>query len=196
MTVLAIHEWKNNAELIADAHALGYIHGAVLDPTYGEGNFWTQYRPSDFTACDLNPKKSPIGHSVDFCNLPWGYRHFTTVVFDPPYKLNGTPDPELDERYGVHQTTRWQDRMALMIDGMIECCRVSDKYVLVKCQDQVCSGEVRWQTDDMTTTAKACGFRKVDRLDFLSYRPQPNGRSQKHARRNSSTLLVFERARA
>lgn len=193
MTVLAITKWADNAEMIEDVATLGYLDGRVLDPTYGEGNFWTRWKPKDLTASDLNPKKSPIGYSVDFTNMPWANRSFDVVVFDPPYKLNGTPDPDRDEKYGVHEYTRWQDRMNLIIDGVVECCRVADKYVLVKCQDQVSSGKIRWQTDDVTTAAKACGFEKVDRLDFLSYRAQPNGRSQKHAHRCSSQLLVFKR---
>lgn len=194
MTVLSIHKWDDNAHMIADVARLGYLNGRVLDPTYGEGNFWSEFRPADLTACDLDPRKSPIGYPVDFRNMPWPSRHFNAVMFDPPYKLNGTPDPELDERYGVHIPTRWQDRMDLILDGVVECCRVAADYALVKCQDQVCSGQVRWQTDDITAVARACGMRKVDRLDLLSYRPQPKGRSQKHARRNSSTLLVFGRA--
>lgn len=193
MTVLAIDTWKNNAELIADVATLGYLNGRVLDPTYGEGNFWTAWRPTELTACDLVPHKSPIGYPIDFRNMPWPSRHFNAVMFDPPYKLNGTPDEKLDERYGVHIPTRWQDRMTLILDGVVECCRLAEDYCLVKCQDQVCSGQVRWQTDDITEVAKVCGMRKVDRLDFLSYREQPKNRRQVHARRNCSTLLVFAR---
>lgn len=193
MTVLAIDKWESNAALIADVSTLGYLDGHVLDPTYGGGNFWTEFTPWKLTACDLNPEKSPLGMSVDFRHLPWKDRWFDVVVFDPPYKLNGTPDPYLDERYGVDVPTKWQDRMALIIAGVKECARVTKTYLLVKCQDQVCSGVIRWQTDHVTDAAINMGMDKVDRFDFLSYRPQPSGRSQQHARRNSSTLLVFRK---
>jgi hypothetical protein len=52
---------------------------------------------------------------------------------------------------------------------------------------------VRWQTIDFTLVAESCGLGLVDRFDFLSYRPQPSGVRQQHARRNSSQLLVFKR---
>lgn len=193
MTILAIQKWESNAHMIADVAKLGYLNGKVLDPTYGEGNFWTIYRPAILIGTDLVPSKSPVGFSVDFRHQPWSDQEFDSVVFDPPYKLNGTPDPDVDERYGVHIPTRWQDRMTLMLEGVHECCRVSDKYVLVKCQDQVSSGKIRWQTDEVTRVADACGFEKIDRLDFLSHRSQPSGRRQVHAHRCSSQLLVFSR---
>lgn len=191
--VLSNYEWKDNAELIADVARLGYLDGLVLDCTYGEGNFWTKWQPELLIGCDLIESRSPIGQSIDFRDMPWPSRHFDSVVFDPPYKLNGTPDPELDARYGVHIPTRWQDRMQLILDGTAEAGRVANKFLLVKCQDQVCSGKVRWQTDEVTQVATIIGFRKRDRFNFLSYRPQPADRSQKHARHNCSTLLVFER---
>ena len=84
--------------------------------------------------------------------------------------------------------------MALIRAGIGECARVlADGYLLLKCMDQVCSGKVRWQTDEFTEHARRCGLGKVNKSDFPSYRPQPSGRSQKHARRNTSSLLVFQR---
>lgn len=196
MTILAIDKWATNADLIADCATLGYLGDRrTLDPTYGYGTFWQKFRPSDLTASDLDPAKSPIGYSVDFTRLPWEDGEFHDVVFDGPYKLNGNPSDTdgVDERYGVHRYTDWRDRMGLLEAGVKECARVCSGFLLVKCQDQVCSGKVRWQTDILTAAVAGAGFGKVDRLDFLSYRPQPNGRRQVHARRNASTLLVFKR---
>lgn len=194
--VMAYGDWQNNGEMIEDCARLGYLQigWRVLDPTYGLGTFWKLWRPVALTACDLDKTKSPVGDSVDFTALPWADRSFDAVVLDPPYKLNGTPDPAIDARYGTDTPTRWQDRMALIRAGITECARVlGDGYLLLKCADQVCSGKVRWQTDEFTETARSCGLGKVDRLDFPSYRPQPDGRAQVHARRNTSTLLVFKR---
>lgn len=197
---MAYREWRDNSDLIADVARLGYLDGSVFDVTYGYGTFWKEWQPESLLRTDLDPVKSldrPEG--VDFTRLPVEDESFDAVVFDPPYKLNGRPDDSIDERYGVHEMTRWQDRMALMRAGLVECCRVARTHVLVKCQDQVCSGRVRWQTDEMTEVAKACGFGKVDRFDFPTYRPQPeknrdgSRRRQVHARRNTSSLLVFRR---
>lgn len=197
MTVLAFDTYTTNADLIEAAHQLGYINDDdwTLDPTWGLGRFWTGWRPTYLYGTDLNPDKSQWhNQSIDFTAMPWGNRMFDVVVFDPPYKLNGTPDPEIDGRYGVDQPTRWQDRHDLIARGITEQVRVLKPRgrLLLKCQDQVCSGKVRWQTDEFTRVAEDAGCRKVDALWMLGHRPQPDGRRQVHARRNGSALLVFE----
>ena len=194
--VLATSKWASNAELIADCAELGYLRSEwrTLDPTYGAGTFWKAWRPDVLVACDLDPRKSPLGSAVDFTALPFATRSFDAVVFDPPYKLNGTPTTDVDSRYGVDVVRSWRQRLTLMLDGLTECARVlGDGYLLVKCQDQVCGGKVRWQTLEVTSEAERLGLGLVDRLDLLGGRPQPEGRRQVHARRNSSTLLVFKR---
>lgn len=192
----AVHDWPTNGHLIRDVAALGYIEDDVLDVTYGLGGFWTEFQPATLVGLDLNPEKSMGGVSADFTNLGIIDRGFGTVVFDPPYKLNGTPDQKVDARYGVDQPTKWQDRMDLCLAGLTECCRVARRTVLAKCQDQVCSGKVRWQTVEFTAVGVGNGFELRDRFDFIGHaRPQPmEGRKQRHAHGRGSTLLVFERA--
>lgn len=186
----------NNAELIVDVARLGYLPDPVLDVTYGMGVFWKKYRPADFAAHEIDPAKAPDG-PMDFTALDYPDDTFNTVVFDPPYKLNGTPTDAVDERYGVHVIRSWRDRHALINAGIVECVRVlrGGGYLLVKCQDQVCSGQVRWQTREFADTAESAGTRLVDRFDLLGGRAQPAGRRQVHARRNHSTLLVFVKGR-
>lgn len=199
--VMAISTAKNNAELIVECRALGYLRDdwSTLDPTYGLGRFWTLWRPPALTAHDLDPEKAPHGQQ-DFTDLPYSRGTFDAVVFDPPYKLNGTGGSHWsDESYGVAGPYEpWQDRMALCRAGITEASRVlrSDGMLLVKCQDQVCSGKVRWQTIDFTNHAVTLGFRLVDMLHLQSYRAQPEGRRQVHARRNYSTLLVLRKEAA
>ena len=195
MTVMAVDSYKTNADLIVACATLGYLRKEwpTLDPTYGHGTFWKLWRPDVLRAHDLDPAKAPDG-AQDASALPYPDQSFACVVLDGPYKLNGTPDVTVDQRYGVHEPTRWQDRMDLLVRMTREAARVVDcGYLLVKCQDQVCSGKVRWQTTVLTETAEACGLGLVDRLDMLSYRPQPDGVRQVTARRNTSTMLVFRR---
>ncbi len=194
--VLAIDERPSNAELIVDCARLGYLRREwrTLDPTYGLGVFWQQWRPDVLVASDLDPAKSPTGTSVDATHLPHPDRSFPSVVIDGPYKLNGTPTASVDGRYGVHEPTRWQDRMILLERMLTEGARVlGDAYLLYKCMDQVCSSKVRWQTFVFTRHAMTLGLGLVDRLDQVSYRPQPHGVRQLTARRNASTMLVFQR---
>jgi hypothetical protein len=198
VTVLAFDpERRTNAQAIADCVTLGYLRVAdrVLDATYGLGRFWTTFRPPYLAMNDIDPERGNMHY--DFTSLPFDARSWDTVVFDPPYKLNGTPSgggpASSDVDYGVERYTRWQDRHALIREGIVECARVADRTLLIKCQDQVSSGKVRWQTMTFTEQAISCGFELVDELHVYGYRAQPPGRRQVHAARNVSTLLVLER---
>lgn len=206
--VLAVHDWSTNGHLIADVARLYFPRTGrvvVLDATYGEGVWWTVYRPRHLIAHDLHTLDG-----VDFTALPEVDGSIDVVAFDPPYKLNGTPTPEVDGRYGLHEYVPWQDKHALIREGITECVRVlrSRGVLLVKCQDQVCSGQVRWQTREFTDHAEAQGVRLVDRFDLLgTAREQPMEykmrtkdpgaekkaiqRKQRHAHGRPSTLLVF-----
>jgi hypothetical protein len=197
-TIMAIDSWPTNGHLIADVHRLGYIHklDTVLDCTYGYGAFWSEWKPPGylFHATDIDPEKSPDNpDGVDFRKLPHDDQSFDVVVYDPPYTFRGTSALESDERYGVHVNEKWQDRWELIFDGLQECCRVAKRRVLMKCQASVVSGRVRWQDIEAINNAETHGFGLRDRFEFLSYRAQPKGTSQKTARRNASTLLVLER---
>lgn len=193
--VPAAFAWKTNGDLIADVAKLGYLEGKVLDPTYGEGVFWTKYTPWNLTASDLKGD-GVVVLAHDFTNLPHPDGTFDVVVFDPPYKLNGTPSKG-DERYGVDVKATWQERMQLCRVGATECARVLrvGGFLLWKCQDQVSSGAVRWQTIDFTHHAESLGLTLVDRFDRLGGRPQPGKRRQLHAHGRPSTLLVFQKKR-
>lgn len=186
-------ERKNNADLIYDAWFLGYVEGEVLDATYGEGKFWDRLPWRPVHTNDLNPDKG--FHHYDARELPAEWEDgFDTVVFDPPYKLNGRPDAVTDARYGVDVAATVGERIDLVMGGALECQRVTRKWLLVKVQDQVNGGRVRWMGRDLAIHLDVCvGAKLVDELYLGSYRPQPSGRGQQHARRNYSTLQVYRK---
>lgn len=200
MTIPATYPWASNASLIAAVARLGYLDGSVLDVTYGKGSFWKIFRPADFHAHDLRLD------GVDFRNLPEADDSYDVVVLDGPYKLNGTPSAA-DVRYGVDEPATWQERHALIRAGMDEGARVARKRLIVKCQDQVCAGHVRWQTIEFTNhMVDKHGAVLVDRFDMTGkVRKQPlfgarrkgfigppRPRRQVHAQGRPSTLLVFD----
>lgn len=192
MTVFAMSDHRRNADLIADCFELGYIRDddIVLDPTYGTGRWWTKRRPQWLTGSDLKT-------GVDFRDLPGETGTYDVVAFDPPYKLNGTGGSHpSDEGYGVGGSYEaWQDKHKLIMRGIEECVRVlkPNGILLIKCQDQVCSGHVRWQSREFANYAEEIGCDQIDMLMLPGYRAQPAGRRQLHARRNYSTLLVFRK---
>jgi hypothetical protein len=184
----AAYAWKTNAHLIEDVAKLGYLDGSVLDLTPGLGVWWKRWKPEKLT----------LNHD-DFRSTGWFADSFDAVAYDPPYKLNGTPTPGVDARYGVHIPTPWEDRINLMRAGLDEAIRLAKPggHVLMKCQDQVSSGKVRWQTVWFTNAATMSKRTElVDRFDMLgTTRPQPMaGRRQCHAHGRPSTLLVFRKA--
>lgn len=191
-------ERRTNGKAIADCAELGYLRAEdfVLDATYGLGRFWTDWRPDHLTTNDIDPERGAHWQH-DFRSMDFEDRLFDAVVLDGPYKLNGTPSKggpaSSDSDYGVGDVMRWQDRHALIEDGIDECARVAKRTLLIKCQDQVCSGKVRWQTHLFAERAARNGFRLVDALHVYGWRAQPPGRRQVHAAHNYSTLLVTER---
>lgn len=189
------HRWGTNALMIAEAVLpLGYIEGRVLDATYGiHGGFWKQWTPPDLTTNDLNAEQAD--HRYDFRTFPWEWGGtFDTVVFDPPYKLNGTPQmSDMDARYGTGGKLNREQKLSMIRAGALECYRLTRKWLLVKCMDQVEGGQMRWQTHMVHAALTTMGARLVDRFDLLfTPMPQPGNRPQRTARSNSSSLLVFK----
>lgn len=191
MTVFSLSGHSRNADLIADCFELGYINDddIVLDPTYGTGRWWKQRRPQWLTGSDIRT-------GVDFRDLPHETDTFDVVAFDPPYKNPGTSRHALDEGYGVGGPyMAWQDRHAMIRRGIEECVRVLKPggILLMKCQDAVVSGKVRWQTREFADYAELIGCELIDMLHLQGYRAQPGDRQQKHSRRNYSTLLILRK---
>lgn len=186
-------EWPTNGHLIATVARFGYIVDPVLDATYGDGVFWQEWKPDALTTSDLH---TPAMYAWDFTALPLLDASFSTVVFDPPYKLNGTSraqDRHVDEPYGVHEKVHWQDKLDLIAAGAKECARVAGMYLLIKCMDQVCSQKMRWQSilayEAVTENPR---WRLVDQFLYLNDpRAQDPNRRVLHAQGNYSTLLVF-----
>jgi len=196
--VMAILNGKTNADLMVACKQLGYLADGwvVCDPTYGLGRFWGKWKPSGLVGSDLMIDRSPCGRSIDFTDMPYPDEAFDAVVFDPPYKLNGTGGSHpSDESYGVNDRLGIESRHCLIYAGISESTRVLKPkgYLLVKCQDQVSSGSVQWQTRLFSDRMESEGCSLIDMLHLPSYRPQPLGRRQLHARRNYSTLLVGQK---
>lgn len=209
--------YRYNGELIQAAHDLGHVRGLVLDATFGKGTWWRNAEGltevTDVIGMDLHPIKArraliQSGEAVraDFRRPPFRAGSIQTVFYDPRYKLNGTPTPDEDgpdERYGADAVKHWREIMQEMADGLFRPAPwgtglapllAPNGRLLAKCQDQVCSGRMRWQADLLTEVATDAGLEKIDRLDYeIHPRPQPEGRRQLHAEGNYSTLLIFGR---
>ena len=197
--VRVIGDRATNAELMLDCRTLGYLadERRTLDLTYGLGRFWKQWRPLGLWTNDIDQRRhadwrvdwsQPDAHLVVLSLGTWD-----DIVFDPPYKLNGAAGSHAsDDSYGVAAIATESERMDAIRRGLTCALRCANGNVLVKVQDQVVSGRKVWQTDRVSRWAEDLGAVKIDQLHVRSYRAQPPGRRQVHARQDYSTLLVFD----
>ncbi len=184
-----------NAELIA-TFAPYYLTGSVLDPTYGDGKWWTRFRPDPFTHHDLHK-----GDGVDFRALPHPDRAFDTVCFDPPYVASGSASTtheagQFRARYGIDRTTGYghEDELTdLITGGFNECARVARQWVLVKCMEFTSSRRFHDIPHTVKTRAAELG---LGLWDVIVHHTGPGVGGHNiwdpiRARRHHSYLLVF-----
>lgn len=189
----SVFEGQHNCDLIAAVAPL-YLSGSVLDVTYGEGRWWTRFTPDPFTFHDLKID------GVDFRALPHPDRSFETVCYDPPYIPAGGAATTAKARafrsdFGLAPGRTAADFDTLVMDGLAEVCRVSARYVLVKCMEFVGSAAFVDMPTQMTNGAAQHGYVVHDRIVHYAG-PGPGGHNiftVKRARRVHSYLLVFVR---
>jgi hypothetical protein len=193
---------RTNGPLIAAAARL-WIRGGdqVLDVTYGKGNFWTEYRPTNLIAHD---KYKLDG--VDFRQLPEPDCSIDVVIFDPPYIAQGGRETSgikhMLDAYGLHDVPKTpRENRELIAAGMKEGFRVlsAGGRLLVKCMDYINGSEFQMGHHHVVSTALELGMEQVD--EFVHYSgkgPQPTltrsgaPRGQYHSRRAHTFLCVFQ----
>lgn len=218
--ILACHEWPTNGHLVADVAQL-YIDpdDVVCDLTFGRGVWWKQYHhPGQFVGCcrtweQLQARMEEGWDSTrlrllpdfrDLRNLTGNYEERIDVItFDPPYVAPGGRDtstiPDFNDRYGLVDAAatpielHWHNVLGMQQAFL---ALAPKGRLLVKCMDYVSSGKVQWVTDWTDAAAREIGFVKLDRFEHKGHvRSQPAGRRQVHARRNLSTLFVYQKPR-
>jgi DNA modification methylase len=201
----------NNDEVIAGAAQLYIKPGSIVaDVTWGKGAFWRKTRTSSFTllGSDIDPGFGGAAAGADFRNLPYAAESIDVVVLDPPYIA--WPGKHItDHRYNNAKTTGWESDAPLSYDGILrlyqqgmhEAVRVlkTGGFLWVKCKDQVNGGKQHWAQRDLANFGEmALGLYQRDMFIVTPRSVSPDGRwqVQKHARKNHSFLLIFEKTKA
>ncbi len=200
--VCASSEWAGNAEMILDCVRLRYLRKEwkTLDPTWGEGMWWVKWQPDDLT---IN------ANEWDFREAPFPDYSFDAIAYDPPYVCMGGRQTStgtavnLRDRFGLQDAPKTPALLQdLMNAGLAEMVRISrpKAMILMKCQDYISSGGLWPGTYYSIQHGFGLGLKLIDRMEHVSgLGPQPTHnqdgsvRRQVHARRNYSTLLVFQR---
>ena len=187
----------SNAELIRRLAPL-YLTGTVLDVTYGKGRWWDLYRPEALAFHDL------ALDGVDFRALPYEAGAFDTVTFDPPYVESGSRNTssrtDFLDGYGLGSDRDARvdpaETRGLMVGGLMECCRVARRFVLVKCMEYVAWHRFHDAPTTMIQAAGHAGWELHDRIVHATGGGIGGGyriREVKRCQRAHSYLLVFTR---
>lgn len=183
----------SNAELVA-AVAPMYLTGSVMDCTYGEGKWWTLFRPDPFVAHDLHKLDG-----VDFTDLPESAETYDAVCFDPPYIPAGgmttSTRQEFRDAFGIDKPSGERVLWSMIGAGIVECARVLKPggFLLVKCMDFVYADGLTLGHRKVLDMATACDLVCHD-LIVHHTGSGPGGHNiftPKRARRHHSYLLVF-----
>ncbi len=194
----AMHGFRRTTgEAIADAAEFGVIVEPVIDLTVGaERGFWTDHKPKRLVTNDAS-LEVPADYHIDLLvdELPLPARRFGTAVFDPPYRMSGRADRRdgLSDRFGVDRYRGRGEIWSLYEAGVAEAIRLSNHWVIVKCQDQTSSGVFQGQSHHIWEVA----LDHRARLEFVMFvvgvpRKQPAGRGVRRPQANVSQLMVFQ----
>lgn len=192
-------ERTTNARAMVHACQLGWIQEPVFDATYNTGKFWTEYRPDGLYTND-------IAHPADY-QFDWTkpipktqHERYVTVVFDPDYKMQGTPSTlgdvaKMNESYGTNIAKTTTERLEHMLLGATNLSEMVEPngHMLIKCMDQIFNGRHGSQTGMfLDLFDELPGWRFVSWLHVSAATTMPQ-RSQVNPRNNYSTLMCFQR---
>lgn len=112
----------------------------IVDLTYGSGLFWKGSDKKVF-GCDLDQKRAKTV-VADFFNLPFTDASCPTVVYDPPFHTKGSNSIE-ETRFKAMGANE-KELKELYLRGLREAWRVTEKFLVVKCQGYIHNHRPQW----------------------------------------------------
>lgn len=200
--ILTAHVGDNSTHFpnVLDLHV---PRGSVVaDVTYGPGAFWRRVPERLYEV-----RGTDISMGIDSRDLPYGDGSIDCVVCDPPYMHDAGSRKSklassLNDRYGTTRrgTPGHRGVIELYVEAAREAHRVlkSGGVLVVKTQDEICSGRQCWTHVEIQLSLRKIGFELIDLMVLIPKgRPvvTPNN-GQKHARKNHSYFMIFRKAEA
>lgn len=162
----------------------------ILDATLGLGVFWknTAYGPIGLDN-DLQKHPAILG---DNRALPFANEVFDVIVYDPPHVTHSWSPWDSSSRYSVADG---RGSIAYLYPAFLaEAHRTLNcrGILMGKIADQIHSGRQWLQSIEFITKAQCSGFTVCDLIVKVRqrYRPQPEGRGTRHARRRHSFWII------
>lgn len=189
------------------------LHAPTIDLTYGEGNWWTDWRPDMLVTNDIDLAKAAMLHE-DTRHTGAPDQTYEAATLDLPYVVTGGKGTstlkknaaglDLWGRFGMRLTegTPWEWQCAVITPSIIEAYRLlaPGGRLLLKSQNYTTGGRkqagVRWCEE----AAKAAGLKWKDEfIHHTGLGPQPkkglDGKERvwRGSHQAHSVLSVFER---
>lgn len=166
-----------------------------VDCTYSKGVFYKKL-PQPLLKFDLAPQHPDVTEaSAD--NLPLEEGSVHSIMFDPPFMPTKSPNNpgKIKQRFTAFNSV--EEMWDLYRGAMKEFWRVliPGGIVVVKCQDTVSSGENFFSHYEIEKYAREMGFTQLDLFVLGSKHVliSSKWKTQRHARKNHSFFLVFQR---
>jgi len=192
---------ENNNGFFRDILQLYVSEGsAIADLTWGRGKFWDGIDQSKYELIRLD-KYTPCDVNADFRAVPLADASRDAVIFDPPYvtrmsfkaRTKGNPaGSNQKDAFGVNATGPKNEREIdeLYAAGTAEARRILKRggILILKTMDTQ-----RWRHIEL---ANLPGFKLID-LFVVVTKGLPPGKAyaQKHARKNHSYFMIFQKLR-
>lgn len=168
------------------------------DPTYSRGEFYKNFAAPRLKF-DLSPQLSEV-EPADCRNLPLASSSIQSIMFDPPFVMNGdagkdNPNGRINTRFTSFKN--YGELKALYIPAINEFYRVLRPagLLVIKCQDSVTSGKQYMTHADVIRWAQDAGFYCEDMFIYIRTNLLMDNRwkQQRHARKAHSYFIVFRK---
>lgn len=172
------------------------------DPTFSTGSFYKNFQKPTLKF-DLYPQSGGV-KQADCRNLPLVDGSVSSLMFDPPFVMNGEAHIDTEDKTGLigkrfTSFSNYDELKAIYIPAINEFYRVlvDGGLFVIKCQDSVSSGKQYMTHVDVIRWSQDAGFYCKDMFILVrkNLAMDSKWKTQRHARKAHSYFIVFKKNR-